>query len=278
MNRKEIEPYSLALRDLKIERTISFEQHLDSENPFIIKNLHEKWGLSPTLKSPNPIAFKRKLALKPIPRIRRKVVNSRQLKPGFSSEPINEPAIIESLDTTGLVGTFSPANTKRHFLLRKLVNVLLLTSIKNLVINRTKTSPLQSDIKKDKLNQIITYQKKNIKQEVPVQKKINDSTMLHSAVKKEVKNKKPLANNSYFIILLICLNRLSKKYKRLKKSSLRLKKYKALQKKWKLRKIRKKNQKRIEQSRYQFFSPGKSSLDSTKKAISLERTRSSNAT
>lgn len=274
MNRKEIEPYSLVLGTLKIERNNSFEQqHLDSDNPFTIKNLHEKWGLAPKFKLASPVTFKRKVALKPIPRTRKKVINSRQLKPSFNCEPTKEPAIIECLDTKGLNGALCPTNTRRYLLLRKLANLLLLTNIKNLVMNRKKASPVQEDIKKSNLNQSITYKKKHIKQEKPVQKKTNRSTVFYSPVRRETKNKKPLASNSYFIILLICLNRLSKKYKRLKKCSQRLKKYKALQKKWKLRKMRKKNQQRIEQSRYQFFSPGKSGLNTTKKTIPLEKAR-----
>ncbi|RUR07512.1 hypothetical protein [Legionella sp. km772] len=266
------------------EQTID---QLEPSNPFLIKGLHEKWGVKFELtntQADSSLIIKKKLYSKPMPRIRRKVFNNRLFphlisgKYGAATEHKNETLIMDCLVShecnESLPQTVLSPLTKIGKQLKNILGFFLSPSLPKISPIATtpirvkriisfKVSPLLGDQKRVKpkeklIKQAITPLHHSFELEKKERIKIRPITRAKLPKLQEKANK---TQNSYFIIrmlLISCLYRISKKYKRLKKSSQRLRKYRALCKKWKLRKARKKHHKRMEQSRHRFFSPGKS--------------------
>lgn len=247
MNPNEIEPQYILYNSSASE----------APSPLIIKTLKNKRQIKQQLLPLQlaPIHLKKKLTSKPI-------LRSRTIH-----HFIREPKRIENEASHSPIPQHQKQKTQNlgHFLLSKLAKLSFWT-------HRPKKTTTR--IKKEDKNQLASFLKSERKEEV---RKAKPALSTNSSVKKTRQNKTLLPNSSYFTILVLCLHRLSKKYKRLKKHSLRLKKYSALQKKWKFRKMRKKIKQQTKQNQHLFFSINKKSLKvKTSPLIFFERERALN--
>jgi len=294
MNFKGVEPSFLDVNDLinkhnkTIHNDLPYNKNLEVINPFIIKSLREKWCFNKDSNEPqlrNSLTYKKKSTPIPKPHIRNKITH-RISNLNFveshnkTKEPKNETLVIEYLGnnesgeplTQTMPGNLrnirkTIANSSRYYLLHNLPTLALLTSIQNKMaakkIQKSKDTNFLIKIEPIKSNKSPQEKpaprapKMHVKPQKTWQRKTNQEPTIPSLVKNEEKNKNSLPKKSSIIIrtfLLACLYRITKKYKSLTKHTIRFKKYKALRKKWMLRKARKKNHKKMEQNRYQFFS------------------------